>query len=80
MNKAPNQICKLCSIKVNKFNRESDGYMEAYNKLFHFSCIIKYGYQKFSEEVIEYTKENLTDEDINKRLDNACKLIDLSEK
>ena len=82
MNKNVDTTCSLCKTKVNKFSRDisNNGYMLAYGRLFHFSCVRQYGYIKFCTEVINSKNCKLTDNEINNNLEKACKLMDLAAK
>lgn len=44
-----NTRCSLCKTNVNKFSCDIDntGHMLAFGRIFHFSCVCKYGYNKF---------------------------------
>jgi len=79
MNK-PSNICRLCNKKVNKFDNKDEGFMEAYNTLYHYCCVLEYGYQKFCKEVIEYKRDKLIDSDIKNTIDNPYTLIDAAKK
>ena len=74
-----NNICYFCKSKVNKFDN-TDGHMLAYNRLFHFTCVKEYSYHKFCTEVINFEKNQFTDDEIKKQLEKACKLMDLADE
>ena len=82
MDKKVNTVCSFCKIKVNKFSRDINniGHMQAFGRLFHFSCVRHYGYNKFCSEVINSKNNKLTDNEITNNLEKACKFMDLCEK
>ena len=82
MDKKVNTICSFCKTKVNKFSCDinNTGHMLAFGRLFHFSCVRQYGYNKFCMKVINSKNCKLTDNEINDNLEKASTFMDLSAK